>query len=481
MATRARTAAGPRVCIAVPDGDLAAALGRALAARGIDSAVAATLPDAVASGAAAIAFCPTDAPAPAAAAELAATCARAVGAGQAVVMLAVYPPARGDDAAERAAALAYLRAHGAVLCADPDVWLETLALISVYGLPAGPRVAVVAPPRSWLALAATALAAERADGADRPAALVPDAARVGPADVALVDRAELPADAPARVGRALIVPVVGRAEHLAGGRRIPLVGLREALAAAAAAGRAAARVAAGLGPADRADADALDPDPERFARQLDQLDHRAGDHETKVLLASWGVRITRQAVATTPSAATRLAKRAGFPVQLKPWSADAPAETAGCPVETDLRNAPDVRRAFAAVGKAAGLPAGAPVIVRETPPPGREVAAELRRRGALGWTVVLRVPGAPGPVAAPGPLRPLDAERLARYVEASRSTDPEPDREALAELLLRASHMVATHDDAFDRLDLDRVVVAARGDGAVVVDARAALRHPRRG
>ena len=41
---------------------------------------------------------------------------------------------------ERAPALAYLRAPGAILCADPNVWLETLALVSSYGMPAGPRV-----------------------------------------------------------------------------------------------------------------------------------------------------------------------------------------------------------------------------------------------------------------------------------------------------------------------------------------------------
>ena len=424
--------------------------------------------------AAVIGLAPREPIAPAQAAELAPICARAARAGRPVVILAAFPRALGARGDSQAAALAFLRAHGAVLCADPDAWLEALVLLGAFGLPPGPRIAVVAPPGSWISSSAQFLANEASASGGRFAALLPEAGRVAATDLVLIDRDEIAAAAAARerAGGAQLVPLVGRAE-LCEDRPV-LVGLRPALAAASAAGRLRERLTAGLGAADPSEAEELAIDRARFDRQLGRLAGRAGDHESKVLLAAWGMSITRQAVATTPSAATRLAKRAGYPVEVKPWGPDVPSELDGCPVERGLATAADVRRACAAVARATGNPAGTAVIVRETPPAGRELRARVVRMGELGLTVILDVVGAPGPVAAPAPLRAIDAEELARHVEASRLGDPQPDRAALADLLRRASFLVAT-SGRIESLDLARVIAAARGDGVVVADARAEL------
>jgi len=415
-----------------------------------------------------------DPPGTAQAAQLAPLCARAARAGRPLVLLACFPRALGARGDLQAAALAFLRSHGAILCPDPDTWLETLLLVAGFGLPPGPRVAVVAPPGSWIAASAQFLANEAAAVGARFASLLPDVGKLGPADVVLLDRDELARLPPERASSALLLPMVGRAELAVDEDRRVLVGLRAALAAAGAAGRLRERLAAGLGPAEPAEADALDVDQERFARQVGKLGGRAGDHETKVLLAAWRIPITRQAVATTPSAATRIAKRAGYPVELKPWGPDAPSEPDGCPLERDLATAADVRRAFAALGRAMGHPEGAPVIVRETPPAGRELRARVVRLADLGLTVLLDLAGAPDPIAAPAPLRSIDAEELARHVEASRVGDPQPDRAALADLLRRASFL-ACHE-RIESLDLCRIIATSRGQGVVVADARAGLR-----
>jgi hypothetical protein len=190
-----------------------------------------------------------------------------------------------------------------------------------------------------------------------------------------------------------------------------------------------------------------------------------------VLLAAYGVAVTRQAVADTPSAAIRIAKRAGFPVEIKPWASDTPSERVGCPVERGVATAAEVRRAVAAV---VGPAETAAVIIRETPPAGREVAVTIQRLGALGWTVVLEAPGAAGPAAAPAPLRVVDATALANHVASTRSGDPEPDRVALANLLRRASHLVVDHEAQIERLELGRVVVG--GTRTLVIDAHLTLR-----
>ncbi|GAB4519203.1 MAG: hypothetical protein Tsb0020_37750 [Haliangiales bacterium] len=436
------------------------------------------LPGGAASAAAGpVAFAPEAPPDPDRAARLAPLCERAASDARPVIVLDAFPPAPAHSAWQRAASWALLRAHGAIICPDPDVWLETIALIAAYGVPDGPRAAIVAPDGSWLSAAAHALAREAERHGNRFPDTAPSASRVEATDVVLVDRSALSPSTPERVGNAVVVPVLARAELLGGDARVPLVGLRASLAAVTAAGGFARRLRVGVGPAEVPTIEDPAPDQERFQRQIDKLDTRAGDHEAKVLLAAYGITVTRQAVATTPSAATRLAKKAGYPVEIKPWGPDQLSEREGCPVMRDLRTAADVRRAMVTVARTAGLPEGAPVIVRETPPRGREVSAHITRMGSLGWTVIVDIPGEPEPFAAPAPLGPAEAAALVAHVRASRADDPEPDREALGDTLIRAAALAVEHSDTIEALHLHRVIVTARGqdEQTVVADAQAVL------
>ena len=89
--------------------------------------------------------------------------------------------------------------------------------------------------------------------------------------------------------------------------------------------------------------------------------------------------------------------------------------------------------------------------------------------------MIVEVTGQP-PEAAPAPLRLADANALALTVVATRAGDDEPDRVGLANLLRRASHLAVDHADRLAEISLGEVVVAGKGDGAVVVDAEIALR-----
>jgi hypothetical protein len=468
----------------------------ALAARGIDARIAEPPLDARPSRAAndartdraridaalgddVIAWALDAAPGAALAVELAAVCARAAAAGRPVCLLAPPPQGTGRPAIERAAALAYLRAFGAAVGHDVDAWLETVVLLVRFGLPAGPRAAVISPPGSWLEAQATAIAADAELGGARSPLTSPD----DPTDVVLYEPALGP---PSGTTPALAVPIVARGELA--GTAVALHGVRSALGAIAVLGRAAERIAVGLGPALATASAELSIDRERLDRQLAKLgsghgeQRKLGDHEAKVLLSAYGVPITRQAVATTPSAAVKLARRAGYPVEVKPFGHDLPSEPAGCPVERNVTSDAMVRAAFTAVLVAAGrAPTDASgVIIRETPPSGRELAISFLELPALGWTVILEGPGAgpgaPPLAAAPAPLRLIDAQSLAAHVAASRAGDPDPDRTGLANLLRRASHLVVDLGDRISRLDLPRVIVGGRGARTLVVDAGASLR-----
>ncbi len=401
--------------------------------------------------------------------------AAAIGAAQAArsePLLLLCPPLRraGRGSVDRAAAAAFLRAHGVAIFEDPDAWLEAIVLVALHGAPRGSRVAIVAEPGTWLEAAALALPLE----GGRP----PLATQLGalePADVVLVDARTAPA---AKSSSALLVPVSPRAELVASSRW--LCGVGPALRAATIAGAAVERAAIGRGPAPQKASAELELDQPRLERQLGKIgrfDRRLADHEAKVLLAAYGVPITRQAVATTPSAAVGLAKRVGYPVDLKPWGGDVPSELAGCPVEAQLETAAAVRRAFSAVltGRTEPEPA---VIVRETPPPGRELTARVEVLPCVGLTVIVEAPGH-APAAAPAPLRLADAQLLAASLVASRAGEPEPDRLALANLLRRASHLMADHAPRFVALELSRIIVGSRGDRTLVVDAAIQLEAAR--
>lgn len=409
-------------------------------------------------------------PSAATAVELAERCARASRAGRPVCLLA--PAVRGSNrlAIERAAALAHLRAYGAAIVHDVDAWLEAIVLLVRFGLPAGSRTAVIAPEGSWLHAQAQAIVVEADNLGTRSPLTPPD----DPTDVALYDPA---LGAPPRNVPALHVAVAPRGE-LAGDQPV-LHGARAALGATTALGRAAERIAVGLGPAPRTASAELQIDRELLARQLDKVrarGSRIGDHDTKALLRAYNVPITRQAVATTPSMAVRTARRAGFPVEIKPFGDDLPTELEGCPVERDISSDALVRQAFTAVLAKAGRREedGSGVIIRARPIPGREVRVTFLELPSLGWTVVLDAPGA-RLAAAPAPLRLIDAEALAAHVISSRADDPEPDRAGLANVLRRASHLVVDVE-AIATLELPRVIVGGRGATTVVVDAFATLR-----
>ncbi|HEY3802126.1 MAG TPA: acetate--CoA ligase family protein [Kofleriaceae bacterium] len=470
-ASKSVTTPRVRVIAPAPLGETAIA---ALRARGIAGATAhASHGDGISLGDGEVLAWALDAPpSPAAAAELAVTCARAAALGRPVCMLAPPPRGNGRAAVEHAAALAYLRAHGAAIGHDVDAWLEATVMLVRFGMPAGPHVAMIAPPGSWLAAQAHVLVVEADAIGARAIQLGADL----PTDIVLYDPA-LDESTGASAGssassRALRVPVAPRGE-LTDGDAV-LLGARSALGACDLLGHAAERIAAGLGPAPAGGGGELSDGKllERIARLA--RGGRVGDHETKALLAGYGVPITRQAVATTPSNAVQKARRAGYPVELKPWGHDLPSEPDGCPVIRNVTSDALVRRAFTEVLAAAGRAPNqleSAVIVRETPPLGRDVAVQLVRLPALGWTVVLDVPGAPHVAAAPAPLRPIDAAALAAVLVASRAADAEPDRAGLANVLRRASHLVVDLDARLSRLELPRVVVGGRGARTVVADA----------
>lgn len=381
-----------------------------------------------------------------------------------------------DRALERIAGASFLWSLGAVVCDDPDVWTEVIALCAWHGMPQGAAVALVAAPGSWMErVAATVVADLELAGRRQQLQLMPTRS-AGPAQLVLIDAADDSAAAHRSATTATIVPVAVLPDAAHASPRA-LRGVRNAMLAAMCCGHAAER--------RRARAQAVPPaiDEVRFARaRMALADRQAklGDHETKVFLAAFGVAVTRQAIASTPSAALRIAKTIGYPVEMKRWGADAAPESKGAVVETGIVSAADVRRAFLAVMKAGEAEAAA--VVRASVPVGRNARLRFLQLGQLGWSMVLDPGAGRAPEIVPIPLSPTDAEQLANLVTTTRAGEPALDRDGFADIMLRASHLAFQLGNEITELVLDRVVVASAPAASVVADAyilRAGAAFPR--
>ncbi len=129
------------------------------------------------------------------------------------------------------------------------------------------------------------------------------------------------------------------------------------------------------------------------------------------------------------------------------------------------------------------------VLVQPMAPPGREVILGINRDPTWGPLLMVGLGGvlveAIGDVAlSPVPLdRAAAAALLGRLKGAAilgpyRGAPP-ADTEALVELMVRLSHFAADHADDIAEIDLNPVIVHARGQGVSVVDALIVKQPPR--
>jgi acetyltransferase len=204
------------------------------------------------------------------------------------------------------------------------------------------------------------------------------------------------------------------------------------------------------------------------------------EHESKLLLADFGVPLARELLAADPEAAARAAAQIGFPVALKLCGARIAHKTERDLVRLALADAAAVRAAGREL-LARARPEDAPValLVAELVRGRRELIAGLVRDPQVGPCVMLGLGGilaeALGDVVfAAAPLSLAEARRLPGRLRASRLLtqpfrgDPPVDAEALAALLVALGRLAQERPDVRS-VDLNPLVV--RGGVPVAVDA----------
>ncbi len=208
--------------------------------------------------------------------------------------------------------------------------------------------------------------------------------------------------------------------------------------------------------------------------------------QARPLLAAYGIDADNEGrLARSAAEAEAIAETIGRAVALKVQSVDVPHKTEAGAIELNVVGADATRaaheRVIAATKKYAPHARIDGVLVQPMARQGREVILGINRDPVWGPLLMVGLGGvlveALGDVAlAPVPLdhtaaRALNARLKAAHILAAHRGAPPADTEALAELMVKLSHLAADHADDIAEIDLNPVIVHAVGEGVSVVDA----------
>jgi acetyltransferase len=214
------------------------------------------------------------------------------------------------------------------------------------------------------------------------------------------------------------------------------------------------------------------------------------EFESKQLLAGWGVGSAREHLATSAEAAVEAATRLGYPVALKVDSPDILHKTEAGVVRLNLRDAAQVRTAYAEV--LASAKAYAPqarisgVSVQEMVRDGVEVIVGVSCDPQLGPVLLFGSGGVMVevyndvalrrcPITRPEAQAMIAEVKGARLLQGFRGR-PAADLEALADTLMRVSYFAMHTEGHLAELDINPLMVLPEGQGVKAVDALVVLR-----
>ena len=218
------------------------------------------------------------------------------------------------------------------------------------------------------------------------------------------------------------------------------------------------------------------------------------ESESKQLIAAWDVPVSMEVCAKDADAAVRAADKIGYPVVLKGDSPDIPHKTEAGIVRLNLRNAEEVRAAHATILTNAKLHAANAnlngVLVQEMVTGGVEVIVGVSYDAQLGPTLLFGTGGVMVEVYKDVamrhcPITPTEAHEMINEVKGAKLLQgfrgqPACDVDALADVLVKVSHLAVNLDGQLAELDINPLLVLPKGrctnGGVKAVDALVALK-----
>ncbi len=213
------------------------------------------------------------------------------------------------------------------------------------------------------------------------------------------------------------------------------------------------------------------------------------ESESKEVLAAWGIAGTREILAQSADATVEAAQRLGYPVALKVDSPGILHKTEAGGVRLGLRDADEVRKAYAQImANAASHAPSASVsgaLVQEMVTGGVEVIVGISYDVQLGAMLLFGSGGVMVEVYNDVALRrcPVTrAEALEMVAEVKGAKllrgfrgQPPADIDALADTLVRVSHLAVHLEGRLAELDINPLMVLPAGQGVKAVDALVVL------
>ncbi len=216
------------------------------------------------------------------------------------------------------------------------------------------------------------------------------------------------------------------------------------------------------------------------------------EHESKELIAAWGIPITGEATATTLAEAVAAAESIGYPVALKVDSPDILHKTEAGVIRLGLADAGQVSAAYDMVmsNAAQAASAGAAingVLIQEMVSGGVEVIVGVSYDAQLGPALLFGTGGVMVEVYNDVALRlcPLtrpEAFDMINQVKGSRLLrgfrgSPTADVDALADALVQISRLAVNMEGRLSELDINPLMVLPEGQGIRAADALAVFRE----
>jgi acyl-CoA synthetase (NDP forming) len=213
--------------------------------------------------------------------------------------------------------------------------------------------------------------------------------------------------------------------------------------------------------------------------------------DSKQVIAAWDIPITRESRASSVDAAVEAAHRIGFPVALKVDSPDILHKTEAGVVRLNLRDETEVRRAHDEIlgnaKKHAPKAAVKGVLVQEMVAGGVEVIVGVSYDPQIGPMLLFGIGGVMVelysdvarrrcPITRAEALEMVDEVKGAKLLRGFRGRPP-ADVEALADALVRVSHLAVHLEGQLAELDINPLMVLPEGQGVKAADALVVLRR----
>jgi acyl-CoA synthetase (NDP forming) len=208
------------------------------------------------------------------------------------------------------------------------------------------------------------------------------------------------------------------------------------------------------------------------------------EYESKQILSSYHIPVTRDIIVKTQTEAIAAAGEIGYPVVMKVCAADITHKTEKGLVRTDIRNEQEAVDAFDEIVKGAGAGSDASVLVQEMIKGKRELVAGLIRDPQFGHCVMFGLGGIFTEIIEDvtfrlAPLERKDALEMIEEVKAHRILGqvrgmPQVDMDMLVDILINVGN-IGVENDAINEIDINPLII--NGNKPVAVDALVVLRQ----